>query len=157
MFWSADQSLHCSYTCLCPGQQFLHALRFENQWGLSRGFREQGNKVICFRGTREQKSKTEGNRGTNANLGNGEHRKSRFWFWEQRKMPIFSEEQGNRYPPTPHPHLSPPGRALSIFRNVQVRLISKRVTAQYVSVGWKAYWCTPFFLSTSFLLFIFTG
>ena len=38
---------------------------------------EQGNKVIYFRGTREQKSKTEVNRGTKAILGNREHRKSR--------------------------------------------------------------------------------
>ena len=35
-------------------------------------------KAIYFRGTREQKSKTESNRGTKAILGNREHRKSRF-------------------------------------------------------------------------------
>ena len=38
------------------------------------GFGEQGNKAIYFRGTREQKSKTEGNRGTKAIFGNKEHR-----------------------------------------------------------------------------------
>ena len=32
----------------------------------SQGFWEQGNKAIYFRGTREQKPKTEGNRGTKA-------------------------------------------------------------------------------------------
>ena len=41
-------------------------------------FGEQGNKAIYFRGTREQKSKTEGNRGTKVMSGNREHRKSRF-------------------------------------------------------------------------------
>ena len=45
-------------------------------WGPPRGFGEQGNKTIYFRGTREQKSKTEGNRRTNVILGNKEHRKS---------------------------------------------------------------------------------
>ena len=39
---------------------------------------EQWNKAIYFRGIREQKSKTEGNRGTKGILGNREHRKSRF-------------------------------------------------------------------------------
>ena len=39
----------------------------------SQGFGEQGNKAIYFRGTREQKSKTKGNRGTKAILGNIEN------------------------------------------------------------------------------------
>ena len=46
-----------------------------------RGLGEQGNKTVYFGGTREQKEqkyKTEGNRGTKANLGKKEHRKSRF-------------------------------------------------------------------------------
>ena len=43
-----------------------------------RGLGEQGNKAVYFGGTREQKSKTEGTRGTKANLGKNEHRKSRF-------------------------------------------------------------------------------
>ena len=42
------------------------------------GLGEQGNKAIYFTGTREQKSKTEGNRVTKAILGNWEHKKSRF-------------------------------------------------------------------------------
>ena len=41
--------------------------------GPRRGFGKQGNKYIYFRETREQKSKTEGNRRTNAMLGNREH------------------------------------------------------------------------------------
>ena len=44
----------------------------------SQGFGGTGNKAIYFSRTREQKSKTEGNRGTKAVLGNREHRKSRF-------------------------------------------------------------------------------
>ena len=37
---------------------------------------EQGNKAIYFRGTMEQKSKTESNRETKAIFGNSEHSKS---------------------------------------------------------------------------------
>ena len=69
--------------------------------GPPRGLGEQGRKVIYFRGTREQKSKTEGNRGTKAVLGNREHRKSRFWFWKKRKNAVEPWEQ---VPPPPPPH-----------------------------------------------------
>ena len=44
----------------------------------SQEFGEQVNKGIYFMGTREQRSKNEGNMGTKAVLGNREHRKSRF-------------------------------------------------------------------------------
>ena len=37
---------------------------------LPKAFGEQGNQAIYFRGTRKQKSKTEGNRGTKAFFGN---------------------------------------------------------------------------------------
>ena len=37
----------------------------------------------------EQKSKTEGNRGIKAILGNRVHRKSRFWFWGTRENADF--------------------------------------------------------------------
>ena len=40
---------------------------------LRRVLGEQGNKGIYFRGTREQMSKDEGNRGTKAISGNKEH------------------------------------------------------------------------------------
>ena len=66
----------------------------------------RGNKAIYFRGTREQKSKTEGNRGTKAILGNREHRKSRFWFWGTRGKCRFYF-RGTRKQ-VPHPPL-PPG------------------------------------------------
>ena len=42
---------------------------------LSQGFEGMGNRAIYFRGTREQKSKTEGNRKIKAILGNRERRK----------------------------------------------------------------------------------
>ena len=64
-------------------------VKVNSQWGPPRGFGEQGNKAIYFRGTREQKSQTEGSRGTKAILGNREHRNQNFDFGEQGKMPIF--------------------------------------------------------------------
>ena len=68
-------------------------------WGPPRGFGKQGNKAFYFREIREQKSKTERNRGTKAILRNKEHRKWRFWFRGTREIAsFFSEEQGNRYP-----------------------------------------------------------
>ena len=63
--------------------------------GPPRGLGEQGNKALYFRGTRKQKSKTEGIRGTKAILGNREHRKS-----------ILREHGKNYSLPAPHP---PPG------------------------------------------------
>ena len=42
------------------------------------GYGEQGNNVICFRGTGEHKSKNEGNRKTNVILGSRENRTLRF-------------------------------------------------------------------------------
>ena len=82
-------------------------------WGPPRGFGEQGNKAIYFRGTREQKSKTIGNRGTKAILGNREHRKSRFWFWGTREnTDFFQWNKGRGIPPPPlPPH---PGRASTV-------------------------------------------
>ena len=68
--------------------------------GPPRGFGEQGNNAIYFGGTREQKPKTEGNRGTKPVLGNREHRNQDFDLGEQGKMPIFSDE------PTPWEGLS---------------------------------------------------
>ena len=64
---------------------------------------EQGNKAIYFRGTREQKSKTEGNRGTKAILGNKEHRKSNILILRNKGKCrfFFSGELGNR---CPHPY-----------------------------------------------------
>ena len=62
------------------------------------GFGEQGNKAIYFSGTREQTSKTEGNRGTKAILGNKNIGNQDFDFGEQGKMPIF---QGNKGTDTP--------------------------------------------------------
>ena len=55
-----------------------------------------GKKGIYFRRTREQRCKTEGNRGTNAILGNREHRTSRFGFRELENSVYFSR---NRCPP----------------------------------------------------------
>ena len=46
-----------------------------NKEALPGFFEEHGNKAIYFRGTREQKSKTEGNTGTKTILGNREPRK----------------------------------------------------------------------------------
>ena len=83
---------------------FFSECRFYSElWGPPMGFGEQGNKAIYFRGTREQKSKTEWNRGTKAILGNREHRKSRIWFWGIRGNADFFREQGNRCPPPPPP------------------------------------------------------
>ena len=82
----------------------MHLTETHGYWGPRRSFGEQGNKAIYFRGSREQKSKTEGNKRTKAIWGNTEQD---FDFGEQGKMPIFSGEQGNRYP-TPPPPLPPP-------------------------------------------------
>ena len=63
------------------------------EWGPPRGFGEQGNKAIYFRGTREQKSKTEGNRETK------EHRRSRFWSWGTRENADFFRGIREQVPP----------------------------------------------------------
>ena len=60
------------------------------------GNREQGQ---FFRGTGEQRPKHKGNRGTQAILGNREHRKSRFCFWGTREQGHFFE--GNKGTGTP--------------------------------------------------------
>ena len=57
-----------TYTYLRPSQGFFFFFFF---WKI-------GNNAIYFRGTRKQKSKNEGNRGTKAILGIRELRKSRF-------------------------------------------------------------------------------
>ena len=68
--------------------------------GPPRGFGEQGNKGIYFRGTGEQRPNFEGNRGTMTILGNREHKKANFPFLGNRGTSEFiSGEQGNRYPP----------------------------------------------------------
>ena len=70
-----------------------------NWWGLPRGYGEQGNNVIYFRGTGEHKSKNKGNRGTHVILGSSEHRKLRVWYWGTRENAnIF---QGNKGIGTP--------------------------------------------------------
>ena len=51
------------------------------------------------RGTREQRSKHEGNSGTKAILGNREHRKSRFWFWGRGEpSDLFQGNKGTGSP-----------------------------------------------------------
>ena len=59
----------------------------------------KGNKAICFRGTREQKSKTEGNRGHRQFWETGNRENQDFDFGEQGKMPFFF--QGNKGTCTP--------------------------------------------------------
>ena len=68
----------------------------------SQGFWGTGENGIYFRGTGEQRSNFEGNRGTKTILGNREHKKTNFRFLGNRETSQFiSEEQGNRYPPPP--------------------------------------------------------
>ena len=63
------------------------------------GCGEQGKGGIYFRETIEQRSKTEGKRGTKALLGKGEHGKSWFWFGGNRRAERFiSAGKVNRYP-----------------------------------------------------------
>ena len=91
--------------------------------------REQGNKSLKLKEAGEQMRI----------WGTGNIENQDFDFGSKGKCRFFQRNRGTGTP-------SPPGRASSIFRNVQahlIHLISKRVTAQYVSVGWKAYWCTP--------------
>ena len=80
----------------CPGRGWDDSDNSEALPGFW-GTWEQGH---FFRGTGEQRHKNKGNRGTQAILGNREHRKSRF-FWGGNKgtKPFFRGEQGNRYPP----------------------------------------------------------
>ena len=78
----------------------IKSKQFTHCWGPPKGFGEQGNKAYYFRGTKGQKSKTEGNRGTKAILGNREHGKSRFWFWGTREnADFFQGSQGRGTPP----------------------------------------------------------
>ena len=59
-------------------------------------------KGYLFRGTGEQRSNFEGNRGTKTILGNMKHKKTNFRFLGNRGTSQFiSGEQGNRYPPPP--------------------------------------------------------
>ena len=76
------------------------------------GVGEQRNKAIYIRGTREQKSKTEGNRGTKAILGNRENKNQDFDFGEQGKMPIFIRGTREQYPPPT------PGRASTLESHI---------------------------------------
>ena len=98
----------------------LMCTKANRKCGPSWGFWEQGNKAIYFRGTREQTSKTEWNRGTQELLGNREHRKSRFWFWGSKEMSVGGGGvQGNKGTGT-HP-----GRASEIISLV-VSLVNWR-------------------------------
>ena len=82
----------------------------------SQGFGEQGNQGIYFRGTGEQRSNFEENRGTKTILGNREHKKTNFRFFGNRGTSQFiSGEQGNRYPP-------PPRRASTLLKLVYTQL-----------------------------------
>ena len=66
----------------------------------SRGFGGTGERGIYFRGTGEQMSNFEGNRGTKTILENREHKKTNFRFLGNRGTSQFiSGEQGIRYPP----------------------------------------------------------
>ena len=73
-----------------------------------RGSGEQGNKAIYLSGTREQKSRTEGNRETKAILGTGNIENQDFDFGEREKMPFFrgTREQVPTPPPLGGPHCS---------------------------------------------------
>ena len=63
------------------------------------GYGEQRNDIIYFRKTREQKSKSEKNRGTNVVSGSRELRKLRFWFWGTREnADIFQGNKGTVIP-----------------------------------------------------------
>ena len=65
----------------------------------SQGFGGTGEKGIYFRGTGEQRSNFEGNRGTKTILGNMERRKTNFRILgNMGTSQIISGEQGNRYP-----------------------------------------------------------
>ena len=71
----------------------------------SQGLWGTGEKGIYFRGTGEQRSNFEGNRGTKTILGNREHKKINFRFLGNRGTSQFiSVEQGNNYP---HPLRGP--------------------------------------------------
>ena len=72
-----------------------------------RGFGERGNKAIYFRGTRGQKSKTEGNRGTKEFWGTGNTENQECDFGEQRENADFF--LGNKITGTP------PGRASPLW------------------------------------------
>ena len=54
-----------------------------------RGFREQGNKGIDFKGTREQMSENEGNRGTLAIFGSRNIGNEEFDFQQQGNKAIY--------------------------------------------------------------------
>ena len=67
--------------------------------GPPRGFGEQGKRGIYFRGTGEQRSNFEGNRGTKTILGNREHKKTNFrFFGTGEQANLF---QGNKGTGTP--------------------------------------------------------
>ena len=66
--------------------------------GPPRGFGEQGKRGIYFRGTGEQRSNFEGNRGTKTILGNRKHKKTNFRFLGNRGTSQFiSGEQANLF------------------------------------------------------------
>ena len=90
-----DTVAGCNRDCI---SHFLLQLLF--LWDPTRGYKEQGDNVIYFRGTGEHMSKNERNRGTKVIFGSREHWKIRFWFWGTREnAEIF---QGNKGTGTPH-------------------------------------------------------
>ena len=104
-----------------------------NQGGPPRGFGEQGKKDIYFRGTWEQRSNFEGNKGTKTILGNREHKKTNFWFFGNRETSQFiSGEQGNRYP-TPWEGLikyhtwprTPHGKVIETKENITYKRVKR--------------------------------
>ena len=92
-----------------------------------RGFGRTGDQghFFFFRGTGEQRPKNKGNRGTQAILGNREHRKSRFFFFfgTREQGHFFEGNKGTGTPPPP----TPPGRASIIVYQLKM-IISDTLT-----------------------------
>ena len=75
----------------------------------NRGFGEQGEKGIYFRGTWEQMPHFKGNRGTKTILGNRDHKKTNFRFLGNRGTSQFiSGGTREQVPPPPPPPLEGP-------------------------------------------------
>ena len=72
----------------------------------SQGFGERRNKAIYFRGTREQKFKTEGNMEQRQFWGTGIIENQYFDFGEQGKMLIFFRGTREQVPTLEGPHIS---------------------------------------------------
>ena len=100
------------------GYQSLFCSWF-NLWGPPRGFGEQGNKGIYFKGTGEQRLNFEG---TKTILGNREHRKQIFDFWGTGEQAILF--QGNKRTTTP----PPTGRASFMIKRWWITLLNSNTT-----------------------------